>query len=399
MQGEQVTKTGKDAGPGHRERPSLSTDAERLVLDVLAEHADSLLRLARSESICLDDAHDAYQRALEIFLRHAGRIDRLGANAWLRSVVRNEARAVRKSRLAALGGGSEALEAASPAAPVDTPEERLVSTDRASRAAEALKSLKADQLRAIWLRALGLSYEEICSETGWSRTKVNRCLSEGRTALFDRYAGIESGAECDRWRPVLSAIVDGEAASADLLAVRRHLRNCGACRATLKELSDSDAAFRIVLPVGALALATRAASLVERVLPGAAGADAVLAAGGIGSAATAITKTVAVLAVTAASVTVAAGGPPAEATASPEPTRSLSSREITHDPPVVRSVTPGHARTTTVRREPRAGQPVTPGGVTAGDRVAATAAREFVPPRQPEASLPPRTLEQDEFTP
>jgi hypothetical protein len=34
--------------------------------------------------------------------------------------------------------------------------------------------------------------------TGWSYTKVNPCLTEGRKALLARVEGIEAGAECER---------------------------------------------------------------------------------------------------------------------------------------------------------------------------------------------------------
>jgi hypothetical protein len=33
----------------------------------------------------------------------------------------------------------------------------------------------------------GHSYQEICELTGWTYTKVNRCLTEGRKRFFDRY--------------------------------------------------------------------------------------------------------------------------------------------------------------------------------------------------------------------
>ena len=38
-------------------------------------HAASLLRTARRYSLCADDAQDAYQRALEIFVRRADSLD------------------------------------------------------------------------------------------------------------------------------------------------------------------------------------------------------------------------------------------------------------------------------------------------------------------------------------
>ena len=94
-----------------------------------------------------------------------------------------------------------------------TPDERLASFDLVGRAAEALQRLKPQELRALWLKAQGHSYNEISALTGWSYTKVNRCLTEGRRSFLSRYANIESGAECARWLPVLSAMVDGEASA------------------------------------------------------------------------------------------------------------------------------------------------------------------------------------------
>jgi hypothetical protein len=68
---------------------------------------------------------------------------------------------------------------------------------------------------------------------GWTYTKVNRCLAEGRKSFLERYAGIESGQECERLAPALSAFVDGEADAAQAVALRAHLRQCLACRATV----------------------------------------------------------------------------------------------------------------------------------------------------------------------
>ena len=67
--------------------------------------------------------------------------------------------------------------------------------------AQALGRLKPQEVRCLLLRAEGYSYREICAETGWTYTKVNRCLTEGRRAFLERLAGIESGAECERLAP------------------------------------------------------------------------------------------------------------------------------------------------------------------------------------------------------
>lgn len=71
---------------------------EDLVVEVVGRHAEGLLRLARRHSLCGSDAEDAYQRGLEIFLRHASRLDPDRAASWLRTVVKHEAMAVRRAR-------------------------------------------------------------------------------------------------------------------------------------------------------------------------------------------------------------------------------------------------------------------------------------------------------------
>jgi RNA polymerase sigma factor (sigma-70 family) len=222
--------------------------AEELILRTVAAHAESLLRTARRYSICVDDAHDAYQRALEIFMGHADRLDPDRAAGWLHVVVKREAQAIRKSRKR-LVTTTEVNFDLHESRRVPTPDEQLMSFDLVSRSAEALQRLKPQELRALWLKAQGHSYNDIGAITGWSYTKVNRCLTEGRKSFLERYAGIESGAECERWTPVISAMVDGEATPEQILELRPHLRNCPGCRATLKALRDSSAPLSAVLPI------------------------------------------------------------------------------------------------------------------------------------------------------
>ena len=212
--------------------------AEELILRTVAAHADSLLRTARRNSICYDDAQDAYQRALELFMTHAERLDPERAAGWLHVVVKREAQAIRSSRKN-LVSVSEVDYDTHEATRLPTVDEQLLSFDLVSRSAEALQRLKPQELRALGLKAQGHSYNDIGAITGWSYTKVNRCLTEGRRTFLERYAGIESGAECDRWMPVISAMVDGEATPEQILELRPHLRNCPGCCATLKALHDS----------------------------------------------------------------------------------------------------------------------------------------------------------------
>jgi len=235
---------------GHADRER----AEELVLRLVGSQADSLLRVARRYSLCADDAHDAYQRALEILMRHAARLDPDRAAGWLHTVVKHEALAINRSRRRIVGSADpdlDALEARTSA----SPEERVIASDRVARSAEALHGLKPQEVRALWLKALGHSYQQICEATGWSYTKVNRSLAEGRTSFLARYALIESGGECDRLAPLLSAFVDGEADAEQALELRRHLRGCPACRAVVRGLHESAQPLTVVFPAAAVAAA------------------------------------------------------------------------------------------------------------------------------------------------
>jgi RNA polymerase sigma factor (sigma-70 family) len=237
------------AGRADRER------AEELVLRLVGSQADSLLRVARRYSLCADDAHDAYQRALEILMRHAARLDPERAAGWLHTVVKHEALAINRSRRRIVGSVEpdlDALEARTSA----SPEEHVMASDRVARSAEALHGLKPQEVRALWLKALGHSYEQICEATGWSYTKVNRCLAEGRKSFLERYAGIESGRECERLAPALSAFVDGEGDAAQAVELRMHLRQCLACRAAVRGLHDASRPLTVVFPAAGLAVAS-----------------------------------------------------------------------------------------------------------------------------------------------
>jgi RNA polymerase sigma factor (sigma-70 family) len=228
--------------------------AEALVLALVGSHADSLLRVARRYSLCADDAHDAYQRGLEILMRHAARLDPERAAGWLHTVVKHEALAINRSRRRIVGFSEvdlDTLESRTSA----SPEDRVLASDRVARSAEALHGLKPQEVRALWLKALGHSYEQICEATGWTYTKVNRCLAEGRKSFLERYAGIESGQECLRLAPTLSAFVDGEVDAAQTVALRAHLRQCLSCRAAVRGLHDASRPLAVVFPATGLVVA------------------------------------------------------------------------------------------------------------------------------------------------
>lgn len=272
------------APPEPDARARLTHDqAQELVLRIVSTQAESLLRTAYRNSLCDDDAHDAYQRTMEIFLRRVRTLDPRSAHKWIHVVVKREAQELRRVRSGSVP--YEAIDFDLHVAPeVSTPEERALAKDRARRAVEALRRLKPQERRAMGLKALGHSYEEISKATGYSATKVNRCLTEGRKSFQERFEAIELGVECQRWQPVLSAMVSGEATAAQITDARPHLRNCAACKATLRGLQQSHRPLKAVLPVGLVSLGAKLSGLLERLLPGVAGGgDAgAAAAGGAG---------------------------------------------------------------------------------------------------------------------
>ena len=150
-------------------------------------------------------------------------------------MVKHEAMAIRASRLRLLGGGDEELDARE-AVEVPGPSERAADRERAHRALAALATLKRDEARALVLQATGRTYAEIEAETGWSHTKVNRALTEGRAAFRTLMSALEAGDECARHAPLLRALARGRAPADGVLGLRAHLRACGACRARLAEL-------------------------------------------------------------------------------------------------------------------------------------------------------------------
>jgi RNA polymerase sigma factor (sigma-70 family) len=312
------------APPEQDARVRLTDDqAHELVVRTVATQAESLMRTARRHSICADDAHDAYQRGMEIFLRRARTLDPASAHKWLHVVVKHEAMEVRRGRTASVG--YEEVDFERHASNHDpSPEERVVGAERTRRASEALRRLKPQELHAMWLKALGHSYVEIGEATGYSQTKVNRSLTEGRKSFFARLEGIESGAECQRWQPALAAMAQGEATAEQITDARPHLRNCSACRAQLKALHRRPLA--AMLPLGLVSVLGRVSGFVERLLPG-----------GEASLAAANTTKLAALLATGAAATAGGGFVMAQERARP------------HHAPAVRAVRPTPAVAAPVR--------------------------------------------------
>ena len=296
---------------------------------MVTDNAASLLRLARRFSLCDDDAADAYQRTVELYLGRVHRLDEATVGGWLRTVCKHEAMAIRAARMRVLT--PEPVEwDERPSVDIGDAAERVESLERVERAAEALGACEPDEARAILLRAGGLSYRQISESCGWSQSRVGRSLASGRARFLARFAAIESGAACEAFAPTLSAIVDGEATPDDFLAIRPHLRHCAGCRRTLRALYEAEPALGALLPAGVLvAGGPGVAGRVLEALSAQIGERAVRAHAWI-EAATA-TKAAAVV---ASAATVAAGGTAAAEHVARRPPPRPARVAVHHAPPI-----------------------------------------------------------------
>jgi len=313
---------------------------KRAAIALIGRHERSLKQTARRFSLCADDAEDAYQRAMEILLTKAPTDNQLELSRWTHTVIRHEALAIRRNRERLLGnvattepgdgGGTVDWVELIPASG-DGPDVRVERREKIARSREALQALKPAELRALTLLAEGYSYAEIGEITGFSRTKINRCLSEGRERFRKLVSRSEDGTRCTEMSAVLSAFCDGETSATETAAVREHLRACAHCRAAMRAYRATPRAAAVLVPTlpAARSLLDRAHEILTGLhlrLPGTGGtADSTMAqvatAGGTrGAGMAALAKVLAVCAGTAggAAACVAAGVVPAPLDLAPD---------------------------------------------------------------------------------
>src|SRR4051812_36428295 len=221
------------------------------------------MAVARRYSANREDAEDAYQRGLEILLTKAPSTSPDVLVPWLKTVVKHEAYSLHRARERAgqatapeLLAGAASAAGSAPGATLGgagSPHEQAERLERLQIGAEALGRLKPAEIRCMLLLAEGHSYKQICALTGFSYTKVNRCLTEGRRSFLQRVERIETGAECERLAPLLSALADGEASARDMATLRPHLRSCLSCRAALRDAREVPARVAALAPIGLLA--------------------------------------------------------------------------------------------------------------------------------------------------
>jgi RNA polymerase sigma factor (sigma-70 family) len=159
--------------------------------ELLRSERGKLMRQARFHSRRPEDAEDALSDACVAFLRFYDGPAGTDALRWTLLVVkrcawaitrRTETRSARHGVTDIAGLGDEELRVAALARPLELPE-LVERSQETARTIELIERLKPDERTALILLGLGYTYAEIGQLRGWSRTKVNRCVYEGRVHL------------------------------------------------------------------------------------------------------------------------------------------------------------------------------------------------------------------------
>ncbi len=224
---------------------SVSGRLERIV----ELHGARVLSVTRRFSESSVDAEDAYQQALRVFIEKVPEgLDEGSAVGWLLVVARNEAITIRRREAVRR---SECLDGELEAEGIDASvADSLIGRDAFAQGVEALNRLHPDFARCLLLRAEGMAYPEICEVTGFSYSKVNRCLTRGRKALRAQLEEISTGRECVRIVSQLSSFVDDECDAREAKLVKAHLRHCHGCRVTMREYRTAPKRLAGLLPLG-----------------------------------------------------------------------------------------------------------------------------------------------------
>jgi len=203
--------------------------------------APGLIRYASRFTRSLEDAEDAYQRAMEIALTRAPVAGGDAFTAWLHVVIRNEAIAIADAQRRELPMPDDDLQASvaqERSAEIAEPDAVLAWRERYRAIQDAICGLTSAQRMCLMLRSAGLSRLEIEALTGYSERKVHRSIIEGRSRLHAWEIRMAAGEECARAAELIDMTVDNSASRRERRALSRHLHHCHACRSQYRSRRD-----------------------------------------------------------------------------------------------------------------------------------------------------------------
>jgi RNA polymerase sigma factor (sigma-70 family) len=162
------------------------------ILDrVIRDHGDQLRRQASKHSQRPENGDDALDDACLSFMRSYEGPPGVDAVRYMFAVVKLSAWAIdRRRRELEVSSAPLVFRADLKMDPLATlpdlgeePGDRYERLEELRERAAPLAALKRDERIALVLLAAGYSYREIGERQGWTYTKVNRCVAEGRQHL------------------------------------------------------------------------------------------------------------------------------------------------------------------------------------------------------------------------
>jgi RNA polymerase sigma factor (sigma-70 family) len=171
-------------------QPIAARHRSQLLEELLRTNGRCLRHQAFRHSESAEAAEEALQEAAVQFLRCFEGVSVDHAVRWMMTTVKRCAWAItREARrrqpliLSSTDTNDRAEQSfiARDASP--GPEELAERHDEHAETIHAFERLKPDERTALLMLGLGCSYREIQDRRGWTRTKVNRCLAEGREAM------------------------------------------------------------------------------------------------------------------------------------------------------------------------------------------------------------------------
>lgn len=158
-----------------------------LATELYAQHYRRLLAISTRNSPSPEDAEEALQDTFALFINHFDPSSDAPPLAWLTLTLKRRCWATyRHQRVLAIqplspGTGPQAhTTEGNSQRPL---QELAEATHDAKNMRKAFAQLKPAEQRALSMLAIGYSYKEIAQRTGWTYTKVNRCITEGRARL------------------------------------------------------------------------------------------------------------------------------------------------------------------------------------------------------------------------
>ncbi len=202
--------------------------------------APGLVRFAARYTHSLEDAEDAYQRAMEVALTSAPVTDPDQLITWLHTIIRREAAIISRTRRREEPTQWEELDETitarteQPASPDAVVEWR----ERYRGLQDAWSGLTDSQKVCLMLRSSGVSRPEIQLITGFSERQVHRSITEGRARLTAWQVRMTTGEECESIATLIDGALDGTAGRRERRLLSRHINHCTACRASYRAQRD-----------------------------------------------------------------------------------------------------------------------------------------------------------------